>query len=141
MQTVYSRSHHVSLGDTDSARVIYFAAVFRWHEQSFSQWLADRYVPLSQILDSGFALPVVSCSAAYPAPLRQDNVVLLQSWTTAVGTSSFTFGTTVVSNGAVAVSVETTHVWVERGSDGAFSSAAFPSVLRNALTSVNESSR
>lgn len=130
MKQVHSREHHVALGDVDSAQVIYFAAVFRWHEQSFSEWLAQRYMPLSRVLASGSGLPVVSCSAAYPASIRQDDIVTLNSWVADIGQSSFTFGTTVLSGDTIATTVETRHVWVEARPGGAFKSADLPPALR-----------
>lgn len=126
---VHSRQHHVSLGDVDSAQVIYFATVFRWHEQSFSEWLAKEYVPLSRVLASGHGLPVVSCSATYTASIRQDDKLTLDSWVYDIGRSSFTFGTTILSGETVAGTVETRHVWVEAGADGAYKSADLPCVL------------
>ncbi|MBT2554187.1 hotdog domain-containing protein [Arthrobacter sp. ISL-5] len=115
---------------TAAARVIYCGATFRWHEQSFSEWLAERFSPLSRIFDSGFALPVVNCSATYPAPLRQDALVVLSSWTSSVGNSK----------GVIAATVETKHVWVELGANGDFSSAPFPNLLRSELAFAKESS-
>ncbi|MDR7083350.1 acyl-CoA thioester hydrolase [Arthrobacter ginsengisoli] len=130
MKPVHTRKHHVALGDVDSALVIYFAAVFRWHEQSFSEWLAQRYMPLSRILASGRGLPIVNCSASYAASIRQDDIVTLDSWVSNAGRSSFTFGTTVLSGGTVAATVETRHVWVEASPSGAFKSANLPEALR-----------
>lgn len=130
MRPVHSRQHHVALGDTDAAQVIYFAAVFRWHEQSLSEWLAQKYKPLSHILASGGGVPVVNCSANYSASVRQDEIVTLNSWVSDVGRSSFTFGTTVLLSGKPAVIMQTRHVWVETGPDGAFASATLPDELR-----------
>ncbi|WP_162159046.1 acyl-CoA thioesterase [Arthrobacter sp. I3] len=130
MKPVHTRQHHVALGDVDSALVIYFAAVFRWHEQSFSEWLAQRYMPLSRILAAGRGLPVVNSSASYAASIRQDDAVTLDSWVSDVGRSSFTFGTTVLCSGTVAATVETRHVWVEASPSGAFKSANLPEALR-----------
>jgi YbgC/YbaW family acyl-CoA thioester hydrolase len=141
VKPVHSRQHHVALGDVDSAQVIYFAAVFRWHEHSLSEWLAQRYMPLSRVLASGRGLPVVSCSAAYPASIRQDDIVTLNSWVTDIGRSSFTFGTTILNGGTVATTVETRHVWVEVSPGGAFKSADIPSALRIELGELVPSSQ
>jgi acyl-CoA thioesterase FadM len=123
----------VALGDVDAARVIYFPTVFRWHEYSFSEWLAGRFMPLSHIFAAGFGLPVVNCSASYSGAIRQDDRLTLQSWITDAGASSFTFGTTVSNEGAEAATVETRHVWVEIAPDGTFSSARIPADLRAIL--------
>lgn len=133
LKVVHSRQLHVALGDVDAAQVIYFPAVFRWHEYNFSEWLAAQYMPLSQMFAAGFGLPVVNCSARYSGAIRQDDRVTLQSGITDVGTSSFTFGTTVSNEGAEAATVETRHVWVKIASDGTFSSAGIPADLRAVL--------
>lgn len=130
---VHSRQLHVALGDVDSAQVIYFPAVFRWHEYNFSEWLAARFMPLSKMFAAGFGLPVISCSATYSGAIRQDDSVTLESGITDVGTSSFTFSTAVINDGAVVVMVKTSHVWVDFASDGTFSPAAIPADLRAVL--------
>lgn len=139
MRQVHSRRHHVALSDVDSAQVIYFAAVFRWHEQNLSEWLAHKYMPLSRILAEGRGLPVVNCSATYSASIRQDDTVTLNSWVDRVGRSSFTFGTTIVSGETAAATVETRHVWVEAGPGGAFKSADLPHGLRRYADEVSPS--
>ncbi|WP_179129035.1 acyl-CoA thioesterase [Arthrobacter sp. 49Tsu3.1M3] len=133
MNVVHSRKLRVALGDVDAARVIYFPAVFRWHEYNFSEWLALRYKPLSELLASGFGLPVVNCSATYTTSIRQDDVVRLDSWVADVGESSFTFGTSVLSGDDTASTVETRHVWVKIAHDGTFASAGLPPELRGEM--------
>lgn len=132
-RVIHSRQLHVALGDVDAARVIYFPTVFRWHEYSFSEWLATQFRPLSHMFTAGFGLPVVTCSAKYLGAIRQDDRVTLQSWIADVGASSFTFGTTVSSEGIEAATVETRHVWVEISPGGTFTSARIPADLRAVL--------
>lgn len=133
MNVVHTRQLQVALGDTDAARVIYYPVVFRWHEYSFSEWLASQFRPLSEVFATGFGLPVVNCSATYSGSIRQDDRVTVESWITDVGASSFTFGSTVSNKGTVVGKVETRHVWVQIASDGKFSSAGIPAELRNVL--------
>lgn len=130
----YRRSVRVALGDVDSAQVIYFPAVYRWHEYNLSDWLAANFRPLREILASGFGAPVVSSSAQYPAPLRQDDTVILESWTADIGRTSFSFKTTILNGGLVAAIVETRHVWVKLSPDGGFKAVPFPPDLATALT-------
>lgn len=133
MKLVHSRRVQVVLGDTDAAQVIFYPTVFRWHEYSLSEWLAAKYMPLTRIFASGFGLPVVKCSATYPASIRQDDIVVLESWVAGVGESSFTFGTTVLHGDTIAATVETRHVWVRTSSDGSFASQKLPAGLREEL--------
>jgi YbgC/YbaW family acyl-CoA thioester hydrolase len=129
MGTVYERRHRVVLGDVDSAGVVYFANVFRWHEQNLSEWLAQCFEPLGSILARGCGLPVVACSSEFPGAIRQDDVLTLESCITEVGTSSFLFRTTM-SNGALLVCVvDTRHVWCERKTGGRFVPKPLPERL------------
>lgn len=137
MDLVHTRQLHVALGDVDAAHVIYFPVVFRWHEYNFSEWLAAAFKPLSKILESGFGLPVVACSATYSRPVGQDDLVAMDSWISNVGGSSFTFNSTVRVNGDPVAGVETKHVWVKMEADGSFSSSNFPPDLRNLLLAVS----
>lgn len=57
----------VTLGDVDSAGVLFFASVYRWHERVFFEWLAEIGQPLQEILSTGRGLPVRSSSAEYPS--------------------------------------------------------------------------
>ncbi|MCA4134827.1 thioesterase family protein [Arthrobacter sp. M4] len=134
MRALHVRHHRVVLGDVDSAGVVYFASVFRWHEHSFSEWLAERYEPLGRILGTGSGLPVVASSAEYPAAIHQDDVLTLQSWATEVKRSSFLFGTTMLREGTLTATVTTRHVWTRRNPDGDFSSTELPPSLRMQLS-------
>lgn len=129
----YSRTVRISLGDVDSAQVIYFPTVYRWHEYNFSEWLAANFLPLREILASNFGLPVVHSSAEYLSPLHQDDSVTLESRVADIGRTSLTFRTDVLEGAQVAVIVETKHVWVTCSPAGEFKAAAFPAELAAAL--------
>ncbi|WP_410557460.1 acyl-CoA thioesterase [Arthrobacter globiformis] len=121
------------LGDVDSAQVIYFASVFRWHEYNMSEWLAERFTPLRHLLESGHGLPVVSCSADYGKPILQDDVLELESWVSGVSRSSFLFSTNVLRDAVHMGTVTTRHVWTERDISGAFQSKPLPEALQREL--------
>lgn len=129
MGTVYERSHRVVLGDVDTAGVVYFANVFRWHEQNLSEWLAQAFEPLGSILARGSALPVVACSAEFPGTIHQDDVLTLESCIAELGTSSFLFRTAMGNGPSPACVVETRHVWCERNANGGFVSKPLPGSL------------
>lgn len=133
MRKVHSRRYRVVLGDVDSAQVIYFANVFRWHEYNLSEWLATRFIPLRQLLEAGQGLPVVSCSADYGHPVHQDDVLTLESWVSEASRSSFLFSTTVLRDGTEVCIVSTRHVWTERLPGGKFESRPLPEALCNEL--------
>lgn len=111
------RKFRVPMRDVDQAGVIYFAAVYGWHEALFSSWMADIGAPLSRLLPRGLAITTVSSRAEYKRPLRLDDVVSLELRTMRMGQASFEYRTTCTKQGEeeVAVAVDTTHVWTVLG--------------------------
>lgn len=129
------RDYRLALADVDAARVVYFASVFRWHESSFTGWLADLGHPLGAILAGGYGLPVVSASADYRIPIGLDSAVRLDLFAGKVGRSSCEFVTEIRSEGGDSVGqVRTIHPWVRFGSDGGLVAEPLPDWLRSAVT-------
>lgn len=72
---LFCSKFRVSMGDTDAAGIIYFAAPARWTERLIGDWLAESGIPTSSMLSSGFGLPAVHVELSYHCPLRLDDVV------------------------------------------------------------------
>lgn len=128
----YSRTIRVTLGDVDAAQVIFCPTVYRWHEYNFSEWLAQNFRPLRDILSSHCGLPVAHSSAHYLTPLHQDDVITATSWISHTGTTSVGFTTEISRNNVVAATVETRHVWVQSLPEGNFSPVPLPQELLDA---------
>ncbi|MFJ4029944.1 acyl-CoA thioesterase [Paenarthrobacter sp. NPDC089989] len=139
MTAPLTREYRAALGDVDAAGVIYFAAVFRWHEAGLSEWLIRDYEPLSHILAKGFGLPVVACSADYSDGIALDDLLQLTSRVSEIGTTSFVFETTITREGSPACSVRTKHVWTHRTDHDGFRSLPLPQGLRQSLEASNGS--
>lgn len=124
----------VALGDVDGARLIYYAVPFRWSEGLMSTWLAERVRPLGELFTEGIAIPVVSTSADFRSPLRQDEQIELILRAGPVGRTSFTIVTDALKgDGSVAVRVKTVHVYVADLA-GDVTPSPLPAWLRQPLT-------
>lgn len=85
------RRFRVAMGDTDAARVIYFAAPTRWAESMSSEWLADVGFATSRMLATGFGLPAVHAELTYRGPLRLDDELDATLWLDRLSKRSLTF--------------------------------------------------
>jgi acyl-CoA thioesterase FadM len=130
----------VTLGDVDSAGVLFFASVYRWHERVFFEWLMEVHQPLQKTLESGRGLPVRSSWADYPASATLgENLELTRRVIGTTGTE-FVFQTSWQGpSGMTVAEVNTKHVACERDSDsGRFVRRAIWPELRTALTALEQ---
>ncbi|MEH0421435.1 acyl-CoA thioesterase [Streptomyces sp. B21-083] len=67
------RRFRVAMGDTDAARVIYFAAPARWAESMMSEWLVRAGFATSRLLADGLGTPAVHTEITYLSCLRLDD--------------------------------------------------------------------
>jgi YbgC/YbaW family acyl-CoA thioester hydrolase len=122
----------VAMADVDAARVIYYAAPYRWHEALFTGWLAEVGHPLGLMLESGVSCPCVRSGATYHRPLHLDDLVDLELVAERVGRTSMVLRTDVrTSDGELAVQVTNTLVWTELGTNGSLSAVAVPTWMRD----------
>jgi YbgC/YbaW family acyl-CoA thioester hydrolase len=104
----------VTMGDVDSAGVIFFASVYRWHERAFFEWLGEIGQPLRGVLDSGRGLPVRASWAEYPAPASLGDDLVLTRSVSALAETEFVFQTTWRSSAGIVAEVSTQHVACRR---------------------------
>lgn len=78
---------HVSMGDVDVSR-IHFATVFSYIDRNESILFSNVGLPISEMLNKGYALPVVSTHCDYKKPFGLDDLVTVSSSITNVGTKS-----------------------------------------------------
>ncbi|CAM5692469.1 acyl-CoA thioesterase [Streptomyces canus] len=67
------RRLRVTMGDTDAAQVVYFAAPARWAESMMSEWMAIAGFATSRLLAAGFGTPAVHAEFTYRSCLRLDD--------------------------------------------------------------------
>lgn len=136
-------SNRVRMADTDAAKLIFFACVFRWADVLFTDFLAATGKPLSRHLADGVGFPAVRTEAEYLEPLGLDDRIELELWTGHVGEHSFSLATRVylLGNGArrEALRARVWHAYVEMRSAQErdapqITTAPLPDWLREALT-------
>lgn len=131
----------VAMGDVDAAGILYFAAPYRWLEESFTGWLQQLGRPLSQILRTGAGCPCVTSATSYDVPLVLDDELELTLRPSSAGTSSFSVTVEVTRrrDGVVAVRSTAWHVWSQfdgHGDPPVVLPAPMPGWLREALAAV-----
>jgi len=128
----------VTLGDVDSAGVLFFASVYRWHERVFFEWMSEVGQPLEKILEEGRGLPVRSSWAEYPAGAALGENLHLTRRVIDTTETEFVFQTTWQgASGATVADVHTKHVACQRddGTDRFRRRAIWPE-LRSALATL-----
>jgi YbgC/YbaW family acyl-CoA thioester hydrolase len=112
----------VVLGDVDAAAVLYFATVFRWHEEVFTRWLSAAGFPLGDLFASGRGLPVRSSWAEYPASAKLGEILSATASITALRDTEFVFTTEWRSDDTdrTVVTVSTKHVSCVKDADSGY---------------------
>jgi 4-hydroxybenzoyl-CoA thioesterase len=107
-------AHRVLMIDVDLVQVN-FSRFFDWMDRGYNELLHCLGRPLSQIVTSGYATPVVDAQCNYRRPVTLDDEITTTSWVSEVGRTSY-----VVTHrfddarGTFAVG-RCTHVWVSLG--------------------------
>ena len=124
----------VRLKDTDATGVLYFSEQFKMALEAFEEFLKEKGLPLKQLLESTYLMPVVHAEADYLAPLMIGDELEILLKVAKIGTSSVTLSYTFhdpvrkIDVGRV----EIVHVVVEREKR---TSVAIPDFLRKILES------
>lgn len=124
----------VHMGDTDAARVIYFATPYRWREALFTDHLAASGHPLRSLIDDDVMCPSVESGARYLGPVRVDDELDVRLVAVHVGRSSFQLRMDAHNAaGDLVVQVRTTNVYSEPDASGRLRSAPLPEWFRGLL--------
>lgn len=126
----FSYKGKVRWSETDASGLFHFPTAFMWAE--------DAEHELYRTALPGFAfsnLPRRTVSATYSAPFRAGDAYEVRLWVTKIGTSSITFGWTVMRGETIAV--EGQHTVVHLGPD--FKPSALPDNLRAGMERYQKS--
>jgi len=137
--SLLTTERRVALSEVDAAGILYFAAPYRWLEESFTGWLKDIGRPLSVLLRQGSGCPCVTSAASYGVPLVLDDEISVSLRASSVGTTSFsvTMEATRLPDGPLAVRASGWHVWSRfdgRGETPTVAPEPLPDWLRTALS-------
>ncbi len=100
--------------DTDAGGVVYYANYLRYFERGRTEYLRERGVSVSELMERGAIFPVVRLEADYRAPARYDDLLRIETEVLEVGKTAFTVGQQAVRavDGKVLVDAKVTLVCV-----------------------------
>ena len=112
--TLHTYPLRVQLHDTDAAGVLFFAHQLRYAHDAYEAMMAERGLPIAELLRSGSAhLPIVHCEADYLVPLRHGDRVDVDVRLQRLGTTSFSLHYRFISGGRRAATATTVHVAID----------------------------
>lgn len=108
---------HISMQDVDVSR-IHFASVFSFIDRNEIQLFHKLGISLSNLLASGFALPVISAHCEYKKSFGLDDIVTVTSYVSDIGTRSIKIRhVTTGADGEVLADAYTVHVSINEGAN------------------------
>ncbi|MBB2505238.1 acyl-CoA thioesterase [Amycolatopsis echigonensis] len=113
------RNRRVAMGDVDAARILYFAAPYRWLEELLTGWCKAIEHPVSGMFREGSGCPSVASAAQYVAPLALDDEISVALYPSSIGHTSFSVTAVAsrIDDGRVMVKVTSWHAWALFGED------------------------
>ncbi|MEW6050652.1 MAG: thioesterase family protein [Candidatus Zixiibacteriota bacterium] len=130
-------THHttVQLHQTDAAGILFFGRFFFLAHDAYQAYIESKGLGFAKILDQGlFLLPIVHAEADYKAPLRVGDKVTVRLRAETIGTTSFILAYELTKeDGAMAGTVKTVHVWVDRKT---FEKQPLPEWVKGALGKI-----
>lgn len=101
---------HVAMQDVDVSR-IHFASIFSFIDRNEIQFFSKLGISLSKLLAANLAMPVISAHCEYKRPFGLDDVVIVTSYVSDIGTRSIKLRhVTTASDGEVLADAYTVHV-------------------------------
>ena len=118
--------HHV-----DAAGIVFYARIFDWFHDAYVAFLAHAGFPLAAAIREGrWMAPLVHASADYASPLRFGDPIRVALVDADVSAARVSLGYRVTSEGRVAVTGCTVHVFV---APATFAKTAMPLALADAF--------
>jgi 1,4-dihydroxy-2-naphthoyl-CoA hydrolase len=131
-RVVSSLSTAVRFQDVDAAGTVYFARVFEYFGNAYTNLLEERGIDLPALIANGSVVaPLVHAEADYLSPLRFGDPIDVEVVETLVQSSSIVLGYRIRSGARVCAVGHTVHVFVDRDS---FAKCAVPESFRAALS-------
>lgn len=82
---------HVSYGETDAMRVVYYGEYFHWFERARAQLIRERGMSYAVVEERGIMLPVREATCRYLRPARYDDLVTIHCRIASWGKASLVF--------------------------------------------------
>lgn len=127
----------IAMADSDHAGLIYYSRPFEWQEALTGAWLATQGRPVSRLIATGHAFPVVTATSTYHRPTGLDDELRLELHHLGHGRTSFVLGMSCLRGDDLCIEVAITHVWSEHqrpdGQNAKPVPVPLPDWLRDAL--------
>jgi YbgC/YbaW family acyl-CoA thioester hydrolase len=110
---VHEHRFRVVMSEVDVAQ-IHFTAMYRWMDRGLTEWLAAVGHPFTRILEEGPGIPIVDSRCRFRLRVMLDDELVLRSFVSGVGRTSFRTRHEFRRAGELAVEGELVHVCVDR---------------------------
>jgi len=110
--TVSEINIRVPYADTDQMGMVYYANYYVYFERGRTEWLRDKGLEYRSLEAKGIYLPVVESSCRYRSPARYDDLIIVRTSVSGVGTCSIEFSYAVMLAGNKIAEGTTKHPFV-----------------------------
>lgn len=83
--------HRVSYGETDAARVVYYAEYLHLFERARSKYMRDAGLSYAEVERRGIVMPVRKASLRYVKPARYDEEIFVRAAVSGMTRTTLTF--------------------------------------------------
>ena len=119
MGASFRRTQRVAWGETDSAGIVFYPNYFRWFDTATHELFRSIGLPLRELEQRGYLVPILSVSAEFRRSLRYDDEFTIDSTVAEVEEKTFRVHHQVRSAEGKSLSEGTElRGWVGKGGDG-----------------------
>jgi len=122
--------HTVRFSEVDAAGIVFFSRVFEWCHHAFEDVLRARGLPITDVADRPWLMPLVHASADYRRPLRLGDAVDIAVQDPQLGEGSVTWSFEIRGADGVCATVRHVHACIDRET---FRPIPVPDSVRRAL--------
>lgn len=126
--------HRVEWGETDAAAIVYFPNYFRWFDGATHRLFEVAGYPVSRMMKSGFATPVIEARTRFFTSLFYEDEIEIRTSVGEIRTRALRMEHTILRNGQPVAQGHDVRMWVRLGGHGeALTAEALPSDFRSLL--------
>jgi len=124
----------VQWGDTDAAAIVFYPNYYRWFDVGTHDLFRSVGYSVSQMLDDGFAVPLVEAQAQFRFPLKYDDEVTLLSRVVEIRVRTFRVEHTVSRGEDVCCEGYEERIWVRILPNGQIRAEPIPDEVRGLIS-------
>jgi len=107
-------SIRVPYADTDQMGMVYYANYFVYFERGRTEWLRAKGLEYRSLEEKGTYLPVIESYCKYRAPARYDDLIIVRTIVSEIGSCSLQFSYEITCLGKLIAEGTTKHPFVNR---------------------------